>query len=69
MNPSFVTLLNTLGLLGITVVLLIGFVLQIAWDELPCPLCLLQRIGFGMVMFGSCSMSCTARNNAIMGWY
>lgn len=52
MNPSFVTLLNTLGLLGITVVLLIGFVLQIAWDELPCPLCLLQRIGFGMVMFG-----------------
>ncbi|NAX20607.1 disulfide bond formation protein B [Vibrio sp. V39_P1S14PM300] len=52
MNRTHVTLLNTLGLLGITVVLMIGFVLQFAWNELPCPLCLLQRIGFAMVMFG-----------------
>ncbi|MGF1688889.1 disulfide bond formation protein B [Photobacterium japonica] len=52
MNSQQITLLNILGLLGITAVLFIGFILQFAWDELPCPLCLLQRIGFGMVMFG-----------------
>ena len=52
MNSKNVTLLNILGLLGITFVLLMGSVLQVAWNELPCPLCLLQRIGFVMVMFG-----------------
>lgn len=52
MNQKHITLLNTLGLLGITFVLLMGSVLQVAWNELPCPLCLLQRIGFVMVMFG-----------------
>lgn len=52
MNRSQITLLNTLGLLGMTAVLLIGFILQFAWNELPCPLCLLQRVGFVMVMFG-----------------
>ncbi|NOH27250.1 disulfide bond formation protein B [Vibrio mediterranei] len=52
MNQKNITLLNTLGLLGITFVLLMGSVLQVAWNELPCPLCLLQRIGFVMVMFG-----------------
>ena len=52
MNNKHVTLLNSLGLLGITLVLLMGSVLQVAWNELPCPLCLLQRLGFVMVMFG-----------------
>ncbi|AUI87654.1 disulfide bond formation protein B [Vibrio azureus] len=52
MNRASLSLFNTLGLLGITTVLLIGFVLQFALNELPCPLCLLQRIGFVMVMFG-----------------
>lgn len=52
MNSKNVTLLNSLGLLGITFVLLMGSVLQVAWNELPCPLCLLQRVGFVMVMFG-----------------
>ncbi|OCH21204.1 disulfide bond formation protein B [Aliivibrio logei] len=52
MNSKNVTLLNILGLLGITFVLLMGSVLQVAWNELPCPLCLLQRVGFVMVMFG-----------------
>ena len=52
MNRDHVSLLNTLGLFGMTLVLLIGFVLQFALNELPCPLCLLQRIGFIMVMFG-----------------
>ncbi|MGF1742247.1 disulfide bond formation protein B [Vibrio profundum] len=52
MNRSQVTLLNTLGLVGISAVLLIGFVMQYSLNELPCPLCLLQRVGFGLVMFG-----------------
>jgi disulfide bond formation protein DsbB len=52
MNSKNITLLNTLGLLGITFVLLMGSVLQVAWNELPCPLCLLQRIGFVLLMFG-----------------
>ncbi len=45
MNRNQLTLLNTLGLLGMTAVLLIGFILQFVLNELPCPLCLLQRIG------------------------
>ena len=52
MNQNQVIRLNILGLFGMTLVLLIGFVLQFALNELPCPLCLLQRIGFAMVMFG-----------------
>ena len=52
MNRNQLTLLNTLGLLGMTAVLLIGFILQFVLNELPCPLCLLQRFGFVMVAFG-----------------
>ena len=52
MNNKNVVLLNTLGLLGITFVLLMASVLQIVLNELPCPLCLLQRLGFMLVMFG-----------------
>ena len=52
MNRNYLAFLNTLGLLGMTAILLIGFVLQFVLNELPCPLCLLQRIGFIMIMFG-----------------
>jgi disulfide bond formation protein DsbB len=52
MNRDYINILNILGLFGLSVVLLMGLVLQIALNELPCPLCLLQRIGFVMVMFG-----------------
>ena len=44
--------INSLGILGITIILFIGFVIQIVYKELPCPLCLLQRVGFVLVMFG-----------------
>lgn len=44
--------INTLGVLGLAVVLAVGLWLQISLDELPCPLCLLQRVGFVLVMFG-----------------
>ena len=52
MNRNAIVALNTLGLLGITAVLLTGVVLQFTLGELPCPLCLLQRVGFAAVMFG-----------------
>jgi disulfide bond formation protein DsbB len=52
MNRNQIIYLNTFGLLGMTSVLLIGFILQFVLHELPCPLCLLQRIGFVMVGFG-----------------
>ncbi|MBC7203505.1 MAG: disulfide bond formation protein B, partial [Pusillimonas sp.] len=40
---TFPRFLNTLGLTGITFVLAFAFVWQFAYNELPCPLCLLQR--------------------------
>lgn len=43
---------NTLGLLGICVSLLMAFYWQIAFNELPCPLCQLQRLGFILVGMG-----------------
>tara|TARA_Y100000588_G_scaffold225726_1_gene239620 strand:+ start:106 stop:744 length:639 start_codon:yes stop_codon:yes gene_type:complete len=52
MNRKTIDTLNTLGLLGMTLVLLTGSILQFSLGELPCPLCLLQRLGFVMIMFG-----------------
>ncbi|MCP3441689.1 disulfide bond formation protein B [Bradyrhizobium sp. CCGUVB14] len=44
--------LNMLGLLGISLVLAIAFFYQLAFGELPCPLCLLQRAGFIAIGMG-----------------
>lgn len=46
MTPALSRTLNALGLIGICVVLIVAFVEQLAFGELPCPLCLLQRVGF-----------------------
>ncbi|HTJ98609.1 MAG TPA: disulfide bond formation protein B [Bordetella sp.] len=40
------TFLNALVLLAITAALILAFAWQIAFNELPCPLCLLQRVAF-----------------------
>ncbi len=45
-------LFNTMELMGIIVTLMMAFVFQIVLKELPCPLCLLQRIGFLGIAFG-----------------
>lgn len=52
MNPAFATNLNALGLLAISAVL--GFALadQLLFGDLPCPLCLLQRVGVVLAGFG-----------------
>jgi len=44
--------LNTLGLAGISATLLFAFVWQFMFNELPCPLCLLQRVALVMVGIG-----------------
>jgi disulfide bond formation protein DsbB len=44
--------LNALGLYSIALVLAIAFAAQLLLGELPCPLCLLQRIQFAMLAVG-----------------
>lgn len=43
---------NWLGAMAVAGVLLVAFALQFAQHELPCPLCMLQRIAFVMCGFG-----------------
>jgi disulfide bond formation protein DsbB len=49
---ALVRLGNFLGVLGVALVLLIGFGLQLRLNELPCPLCMLQRVAFGLCGLG-----------------
>ncbi|EJF79978.1 disulfide bond formation protein B [Bartonella doshiae] len=44
-NHHFIIFMNNLGLIGLSVVLLVAFYYQLVKFELPCPLCLLQRVG------------------------
>ncbi|MEM7320874.1 MAG: disulfide bond formation protein B [Pseudomonadota bacterium] len=44
--------LNALGMLVVCVVLIAAYFFQFFLYELPCPLCLLQRVGFVAVGFG-----------------
>jgi disulfide bond formation protein DsbB len=50
-RPLAITL-NALGLYAIALVLLVAFGAQLVLHELPCPLCLLQRIQFAMLAVG-----------------
>lgn len=43
---------NYFELSGVVLALAIALFLQIAYREMPCPLCLLQRLGLFMVAFG-----------------
>ena len=45
-------LLNAIALAGICVSLLAAFYFQLALGEIPCPLCMLQRVGVMLVGFG-----------------
>ncbi|WP_336278500.1 disulfide bond formation protein B [Bartonella sp. CB175] len=51
-NPPFAVFMNSLGLIGLSIVLLVAFYYQLAKFELPCPLCLLQRAGLIMAGCG-----------------
>jgi len=52
MTRSLALTLNALGLYAIALVLLVAFAAQLVLHELPCPLCLLQRIQFAMLAVG-----------------
>ena len=52
MGRALATNLNALGLYAVALVLAAAFAAQLMLDELPCPLCLLQRIQFAMLAVG-----------------
>jgi disulfide bond formation protein DsbB len=52
MSPRFAVKLNALALYAIAAVLLAAFYFQIVLQELPCPLCLLQRAAFAALAVG-----------------
>ena len=51
MGP-FARLGNAIAAVGIAIILLIAFGLQFGLNELPCPLCNLQRVAFVLCGFG-----------------
>jgi disulfide bond formation protein DsbB len=52
MAPALAVTLNALGLYAIALVLVVAFGAQLILHELPCPLCLLQRIQFALLAIG-----------------
>src|SRR5262249_31971420 len=52
MSARLAVTLNALALYGISAALLMGFYWQVAYHELPCPLCLLQRVGLASLAIG-----------------
>ena len=52
LSPRLAVTLNTLGLYAIAGILIAAFVAQFILAELPCPLCLLQRVAFAALAVG-----------------
>ena len=52
MTRSLAVTLNALALFGIAFVLVAAFAAQLWLGELPCPLCLLQRVQFALLAIG-----------------
>ena len=52
MTADLSRLLNALGLVAIDTVLVLAFVDQLWFRDLPCPICILQRAGFIAAGFG-----------------
>jgi disulfide bond formation protein DsbB len=52
MTRSFAVTLNALSLYAVALVLAVAFAAQLLLHELPCPLCLLQRIQFAVLAVG-----------------
>src|SRR5277367_5847659 len=52
MIRAFAVTLNALGLYALALVLAAAFAAQLALGELPCPLCLLQRLQFTVLAIG-----------------
>jgi disulfide bond formation protein DsbB len=52
MTRAFAITLNAVSLYAVALVLTAAFAAQLLLDELPCPLCLLQRIQFAVLATG-----------------
>ena len=52
LTSQTVRMLNAVGLLAISAIVVAAFVDQFVTFDLPCPLCLLQRVGLAAVGFG-----------------
>jgi disulfide bond formation protein DsbB len=52
MTRAFAITLNALSLYAVALVLAVAFAAQLVLHELPCPLCLLQRIQFAVLAIG-----------------
>jgi disulfide bond formation protein DsbB len=52
MTRAFAITLNALGLYALALVLAAAFAAQLLLHELPCPLCLLQRLQFTLLAIG-----------------
>jgi disulfide bond formation protein DsbB len=52
MTRAFAITLNALSLYAVALVLAVAFAAQLVLQELPCPLCLLQRIQFTVLAIG-----------------
>ena len=52
MTRAFAITLNALSLYAVALVLAAAFAAQLALHELPCPLCLLQRLQFAVLAIG-----------------
>jgi disulfide bond formation protein DsbB len=52
MSRAFAVTLNALSLYAVALVLAAAFMAQLLLHELPCPLCLLQRIQFALLAIG-----------------
>lgn len=52
MSAHLARQLNVLALLGVGGILAYAFADQVLFSDLPCPLCLLQRVGFALAGFG-----------------
>jgi disulfide bond formation protein DsbB len=52
MSPARAITLNTLGLYALAALLAAAFAAQLLLGELPCPLCLLQRVMFALLAIG-----------------
>lgn len=52
MNARTAMTLNALGLYAVALVLVMAFYYQVTSHELPCPLCLLQRVAFASLAVG-----------------
>ncbi len=66
--PSLAALGNQLALLAVVGVLSYAFVDQLYFGELPCPLCLMQRIGFVIIGFALVLNIRCGAHSAHYGW-